>query len=499
MKFSSAIASLTVLASSCLAEVVEERALPLVQSNQLRRVLLRSELLKKANTLEGFAYATPARNRVIGSPGHAATIKWLVDTVTALDYYDVTTQAFTVPQGNSSFVAGGTTYESLLMTFSPAGSPDAPLVAVANLGCDPADYPAEVAGSIALISRGSCEFGLKSALAGAAGAAGAIIYNNVPGLLQGTLGQETRPQGPYPPTAGISQEDGLALVAALGAGEVTGALTITLYDVTTYNVIAQTKGGDPENVIHVGAHSDSVTAGPGINDNGSGSIGLLEVATQLTKFSVNNAVRFSWWSAEESGLIGATRYVESLSKAELDKIRLYLNFDMIASPNFIYGIYDGDGSAFNLSGPPGSAEAEKLFEDYFTNEAGLPWTPTEFSGRSDYGPFLDAGIASGGLFTGAEVLKTAEEAAIFGGQAGVAYDVNYHGAGDNVANLNVGAFIQNTKAIAHAVATYAVSFDSLPAKTTKRELPKDTFKIPRDFSEPHVHSHGHGCLDNLFV
>jgi Zn-dependent M28 family amino/carboxypeptidase len=98
-------------------------------------------------------------------------------------------------------------------------------------------------------------------------------------------------------------------------------------------------------VIHLGAHSDSVAAGPGINDNGSGSIGILEVAIQLAKFTINNAVRFSWWAAEEEGLLGSAAYVASLSQEELDKIRLYLNFDMIASPNFKYGIYDGDGSA----------------------------------------------------------------------------------------------------------------------------------------------------------
>lgn len=261
-------------------------------------------------------------------------------------------------------------------------------------------------------------------------------------------------------------------------------------------MIAQSKTGDAENVIHVGAHSDSVAAGPGINDNGSGSIGILEVALQLTKFSINNAVRFSWWAAEEEGLLGAAAYVESLAQEELDKIRLYLNFDMIASPNYVYSIYDGDGSAFGITGPPGSAEAEKLFENFFTKEEGLPFTTSDFDGRSDYGPFLRAGVACGGLFTGAEGIKTEQEAAIFGGKAGVAYDVNYHGAGDNgkhlflvlcifftnlcflVKNLNVGAFIHNTKAIAHSVATYARSFDSLPpkgiSKLAEREAEKAT-------------------------
>ena len=119
-------------------------------------------------------------------------------------------------------------------------------------------------------------------------------------------------------------------------------------------------------------------------------------------------MRFCFWSAEEFGLLGSEHYVTNLNASEVEKIRLYLNFDMIASPNYMFGIYDGDGSAFNLSGPPGSAQAEAFFEDWFASN-GLNSVPTEFSGRSDYGPFLDAGIPAGGLFTGAEVEKTEEE------------------------------------------------------------------------------------------
>ncbi|KAL8869982.1 MAG: hypothetical protein Q9198_007744, partial [Flavoplaca austrocitrina] len=205
--------------------------------------------------------------------------------------------------------------------------------------------------------------------------------------------------------------------------------------------------------------------GPGINDNGSGTIGILEVAIQLAKYSVNNAIRFVWVSAEEFGLLGSTYYVAQLSDAEKAKIRLNLNFDMIASPNYKYGIYDGDGSTFGVAGAPGSAQAEKLFQDYFTNDAGLKYVANEFDGRSDYAAFQDAGIPAGGLFTGAEDIKTPEEVALFGGQAGVAYDKNYHQAGDNVGNLNMDAFIQNDKAIAHAVATYGRSFESIPPRT----------------------------------
>jgi carboxypeptidase Q len=177
-------------------------------------------------------------------------------------------------------------------------------------------------------------------------------------------------------------------------------------------------------------------------------------------------------------LLGATHYVENLPEAELDKIRLYLNFDMIASPNFVYEIYDGDGSAFGTSGAPGSAEVEKLWEDYFKNDVDIPTNPSEFDGRSDYGPFLDAGIAAGGLTSGADGIKTEEDFAKYGGTIGAIYDPNYHTANDTLANLNVGPWIQISKGIAHAVATYGRSFESLPAKT-KRDVGKrgvSTFK-----------------------
>ncbi|KAK6581039.1 hypothetical protein PZA11_006527 [Diplocarpon coronariae] len=209
---------------------------------------------------------------------------------------------------------------------------------------------------------------------------------------------------------------------------------------------------------------------PGINDNGSGMIALLEVAQLLTNFSVNHAVRFSWFSAEEQGKRGSYHYLNSLSEEELARIRLFLNFDMIASPNYIYGIYDGDGSSFNVSGAAGSGEAEKLFEDFFAQE-GLPFEPIVLR-LSDSLPFFEAGIPTGGLFTGATENKTDEQAARFGGQAGVPFDLAYHTALDDVNNLNLTAFLNNAKAIAHTVATYAVSWEGeygVP-KRTKRDL-----------------------------
>lgn len=456
-------------------------ALPLVRSNQLRRVIDRSNLLARANTLQGFADATPEKNRLVGGAGHIATVNYLYDTLAALDYYDVQRQEFTVliSEGSGNLTVDGKTQGAQLMTYSTSGVVSEELVPVSNVGCNATDYPAAVAGKIALISRGTCPFGAKSALAGGAGAAGAVIYNNVEGALSGTLGAPPRPEGPYVPTVGISLANGTALLTAITGGQtIIGDLSVrsTSENRTTHNVIAETKGGDHNNVYQLGGHTDSVAAGPGINDDGSGILALLEIATQLTKFRVNNAVRFSFWAAEEIGLLGSNYYVSQLSAEDIAKIRIYLNFDMIASPNYIYAVYDGDGSAFNVSGPSGSAQGENLLVTYL-NSVGLKTVPTKFDGRSDYQAFINAGMPSSGLFTGAEGIKTVEEQALFAGQAGVAYDVNYHAAGDTVENLNMDAWIQNTKAIAHSVATYGVSFDSLPPRTLlkgrslKRALP----------------------------
>ncbi|POS69324.1 aminopeptidase Y [Diaporthe helianthi] len=212
-----------------------------------------------------------------------------------------------------------------------------------------------------------------------------------------------------------------------------------------YNLIAQTKGGDPDNVLQLGAHMDSVAAGPGINDDASGGIALLEIAFKLAhgNYTVNNAVRFSWWTAEEEGLIGSQHYVDSLSDEERQKIRLYLNFDMIASPAGEFGIYTSEFNSVGVEAPPGVAENEKLFQDYF-DDADLEWKTVALRGNSDHWPFVTADIPTGGLHAGA--------------------DPNYHTAEDTCENLNMDVFFETTKAIAHAVGTYALSFDSLPPR-----------------------------------
>lgn len=470
----------------------------LVSSKALQSLVRLDSLVAGTQKLQDFAYSYPDRNRVFGGRAHNDTVNWLAKTLEETGYYDVSLQPFIelYSGGNASLTLDGAEKPVGLFTYTPSGSVQAPLVAVSNLGCAVSDYPAAVSGNVALVSRGNCTFAIKAGNAKRAGAKAAILYDNVDSAnpATGTLGGT----GDYVPIAGITRALGRELIATLQTQPVLANLVVNsvLENRTTYNVIAETKGGDHNNVISLGGHSDSVEAGPGINDDGSGIIGILEVAKALTKFKVKNAVRFFFWSAEEFGLLGSTYYVNQLNEtsSELAKIRAYLNFDMIASPNYILGIYDGDGSAFNLSGPAGSAQIEANFEKFYKSK-GNNSVPTEFSGRSDYGPFLDVGIAAGGLFTGAEVVKTVEEARLFGGQANVSYDVNYHKAGDTTANLNLDAFLLNTQAIADSVATYALSLDAIPphsANPVKRDMAsRKARNEQRDLMARGIISHGH--------
>ncbi|HEY5887200.1 MAG TPA: M28 family peptidase, partial [Acidimicrobiales bacterium] len=182
----------------------------------------------------------------------------------------------------------------------------------------------------------------------------------------------------------------------------------------------------------------------------------LETALQMAALGIQpeNRVRFAFWGGEEDGLIGSEYYVSQLSPRALRQHAVNLNFDMVASPNFVRFVYDGDGSAFGATGPNGSARVEQVFLDYFASQ-GLATEPTEFDGRSDYFGFINNGIPAGGLFTGAEGIKTTEEAAVYGGMPGVAYDSCYHQACDTIDNLNDLALDQMSDAVAHATLTFA--------------------------------------------
>jgi Zn-dependent M28 family amino/carboxypeptidase len=228
----------------------------------------------------------------------------------------------------------------------------------------------------------------------------------------------------------------------------------------TVNVLADSPTGSADRVVVVGAHLDSVIAGPGINDNGSGTSTILEIAEEMAELGISNRqqLRFAFWGAEELGLLGSEHYVDSLSEEELQRIVANLNFDMVGSPNYVRFVYDGDGNGApgNPDGPPGSAQIEALFNEYFAGQ-GLATDPTPFNGRSDYGPFIAVGIPAGGLFSGAEGIKTPEQAAVYGGTAGIAYDPCYHQACDDITNLSTRALNELGDGAAHAVMTMARS------------------------------------------
>ena len=447
-------------------------------------------------------------NRFSGLPGHDASVDYVVQRLRAAGYQP-TVQSFeylaSTPLGPSTLQQTAPTEATYIegtdfqvMDQSDEGDVTAAVTVVdvvldlprapVTSGCDgafatdpvtgenvpdpggPDDFASFPAGNIALIQRGTCSFETKAANAAAAGAVGVILFNqgNTPereGLINGTLA--------------ATNASGIPVVEAtfaLGAEWATTAdlqmhifANVLRETKTTSNVLAETKTGNDSNVVMVGAHLDSVIAGPGINDNGSGSAAILEVAEAMKKVKPANTVRFAWWGAEESGLVGSDFYVNNLTGAERENIALYLNFDMVGSPNFVRFVYDGSGDEFGLPGPAGSAAIEDLFNKFYADR-GLAFEPTEIDFRSDYAAFFDNNIPFGGLFTGAEGIKTPAQVAIYGGTAGQQYDPCYHLACDTFANNNDAVLDLNSDSVAFATLTYAMNTESVTGQLGQRSL-----------------------------
>jgi Zn-dependent M28 family amino/carboxypeptidase len=459
-------------------------------------------------------------NRASGLPGYEASVDYVVEQLEAagydpevqeftFDYFEENSELIRLTPNPMTFVNGTDFLRNRFDSGTPEGTATGPLVPVGLVidpslppnsntsGCEAADFAGFPAGSVALLQRGSCGFGVKALNAQAAGASAVIIMNEgQPGRtgLTNMIGDAT---GLTIPAVFTTFEAGQNLASTPGA-TVTVTVDFVADQRQTWNVIAETSKGNDDNVVMAGAHLDSVQDGAGINDNGSGSAALLETAIQMAKVKPANTVRFAWWGAEESGLLGSEHYVAELSEEEAEDIALYLNFDMVASPNYMFGIYDGDNSGGTAAPgfiPAGSAEIEDVFEQFYAAR-GEPSQDSEFSGRSDYGPFIAIGIPAGGLFTGAEVTKSAAEAALYGGVAGAAYDPCYHafcdnlfGDGQNVAlydqlredyelvgNINVDALDVNSDAIATAVLTFAYDTSTVNDVAGKPGKSKGLFK-----------------------
>lgn len=416
-------------------------------------------------------------DRASGNPGYAASAAYVEKKLQAAGY-ETTRQHF--PFTYTEILAekvheNSPTQRDIdnhVMTASPStpdGGVTADLVspATAITGCNATEWGGvNATGKIALVQRGGCTFLTKSQAAGAAGAEAVIVYNNGDGELNGTLGND--PTGAIPST-GITKADGESLRAEMAAGAVN--LTVDLRTLVeerqTFNVMAELAGSS-DDVVMLGGHLDSVVGGPGINDNGSGTATILTVAQQMAKMEApENTIRFAFWGAEETGLVGSTYYVNQLKQndpAELDRIATYLNFDMLGSPNYQIGVFDADESTIDAGTtpiPPGSIETEQVFTDYF-DSIEQPWNDTAFSGRSDYKAFIDNGVAAGGLFSGGDGVKTAAQVAMYGGTAGITYDPNYHTPADDLSNVSTEALDIMSDAVAHAAYTFGQDVSMLP-------------------------------------
>jgi Peptidase family M28/PA domain len=442
--------------------------------------------------------------RAAGTVGYDESVEYVAGLLrdagyeVTLDPVDIT---FNFPAELRQLTPVQAEYETGVFTGSGSGTVQGQVIPVdinltppraSTSGCEAADFTGidwSGTNDIALVQRGTCFFGTKAYYAEQAGAEAIIIFNqgNTPDREALIVADATSVDPPIPgapgpvthgiPVVGASFADGTALAQPGSTAFVKVLPAETRED---FNVIAELPGKNTDNVVMAGAHLDSVIEGPGINDNGSGSAALLETALMMANSNPENTLRFGWWAAEEQGLVGSADYVAGLSQAERDRIALYMNYDMIGSPNYIFMVYDADESTFpapeGVPIPPGSAAIEDVYESYYT-AIGEPYDDTEFSGRSDYEAFILAGIPSSGLFTGAEEIKTEEQEAIWGGTAGEQFDPCYHEACDTFANNSDHALEVNSDLVAFAMLTFSYSTESVNGVPGK-EVPGPPFPLP---------------------
>src|SRR5690349_14619991 len=476
-------ASLSLASPALAAPPIDSKPLrDAVTVSGIREHLAALEAIANANVFEGVP------TRATGTPGHVASVRYVMQRMAAAGY-NVSLQPFeadiffeqtpavfaqTSPNAITYPRYDGQTGVWYTADFSGDGDVTAPAVVVdftepttqasaSSSGCEASDYDGlAVTGKIVLLQRGTCDFGLKAEIAQAAGAAAAVIFN------EGTLGAPDRNDVLIPTLAGYE-----VTIPVIGTDYATGRSLVDLANgvgvtlrvkvdgfvnegVQTNNVIAETPGGRSDRTVVVGAHLDSVYAGPGINDDGTGTATLLETAEQMTALGVTprNKVRFIFFSGEEQGLLGSDYYVSQLSKKQLKDISVMLDFDMLASPNYARFIYDGNGDEQGFAGPNGSGTVEQVFKDFWDSQ-GLAYETIPFDGRSDYDAFTTAGIPAGGIFAGAENIKQAYQVPLYGGTAGVAFDKCYHQLCDNLTNINNQGLSEHSDAAVHAILTFA--------------------------------------------
>jgi hypothetical protein len=451
------VASLALAGPAGAAPPVDTSALrDAVTVDGIREHLAALEAIADANVFEGVP------TRATGTPGHEASVDYVMAKMQAAGF-NVSQQPFeadiffeqseaVLAQVAPNAIAyprydgeqgvwytadfsgdGDVTSQAVVVDFTEPTTQ----ASASDSGCEASDYDGlDVTGKIVLLQRGTCDFGLKAEIAGAEGAAGAVIFN-----------------------------EGRSLVDLANAGGVTLRVKVDGFvnqDVQTNNVIAETPGGRADRTVVVGGHLDSVYEGPGINDDGTGVSTMLETAEQMHALGINprNKVRFIFFSGEEQGLLGSDYYVSQLSKKQIQDISVMLDYDMLGSPNYARFIYDGNGDEQGFAGPNGSGVIEQVFKDFWDSQ-GLAYETIPFDGRSDYDAFTVAGIPAGGIFAGAEVKKEPYQVALYGGTAGVAFDQCYHQLCDDLTNVNNQGLSEHSDAAVNAILTFAQTTSSV--------------------------------------
>ncbi|CAF0859958.1 unnamed protein product [Adineta steineri] len=463
-------------------------------NEQLAPSMKIDEVMNHLNELQKIAMATTGKNRAVGTIGFNNTLDYIENSLTANTNFKVFRRYF--KRGTFSLQRNPTLISTIngvakTHTYSTSGefyhvqystsvtlNENVLLTAIPNLGCSDEDWLAArppPAGLVVLVKRGDCTFVEKARLAEKYKVAALLFYNN------GQAGDGSQPiyvnigTGSNIPALFLSNTLGTTLVNAANDPSRMATVRLTIATaplVPIGNICAATLTGDPTQTILIGSHTDSVPAGPGINDNGSGTAVNLALAATLYRLMQTSTydaykyrVQFCFWGGEELGLLGSAFHAAEAKTSTVvgERISDYLiniNLDMVGSPNFIFGIYDGRTAPSNTpaAARPGSLKISTLFQTLF-NQNSLPWDHSAFDGRSDYGPFLAAGVVAGGLFTGADALKTVEQrnrynsmlGSNLGGTSGIRQDRCYHLACDTTTNINQFALDIMMQAAAYSV------------------------------------------------
>ena len=301
-------------------------------------------------------------------------------------------------------------------------------------GCSAGDFNGFVAGRIALIQRGTCTFGTKVLNAQAAGASGVIVFNEGnPGrtsVFSGSMQDASgNPIIPTIPVAFTSYDIGFSLYDDYINKGTPAVMSLDIDAIVVpgaddYNVIAESKGGDPNHVLVVDAHLDAIY-GAGMLDNGSGSATILDIAQQMKNVTPRNKLRFIWFGGEELGLLGSKYYVNNLTSSDANKIGYDLDADVTATPNYLIGILDPAGpdlfgrtvtASFPNRVYKPSLVSRDQSADYFTS-IGKNYEFLSPTGTDAFS-FNTIGVPASGLLTGQDCCKSQDEVNLFGGYTG---------------------------------------------------------------------------------